>query len=496
MPERTQNNDSARTRIIWFNIAGLGAEPLYDLLADGRAPNLGRIFAQALRVERAVSVFPTSTVPCQAALATGCFPERHGLPGNTWMDRFGKQPKYRDYAQAQSALSLTGLGLFQASTAMLPPRAGPAPANSDLSGKARTLYEDIELRKTRSAVLYNPIGRGAHDWLRPARMDIAQFSLCRKNRLEFSHFENTVVKHMVQYIDGHAHLPRLIHFFLPGLDGYTHLHGARSQSGYVRTVLDPLIGQLLEAVGRKRPLEQYTFLLTSDHGHADVRSDRRHCVTNEDVAAVLREQGRRPFFFQSIENLKHVDIVLLNQGGSMHIMVQNGETFRWYDPPRLREDNIDLAVACHDASQKSLGPLAPDWLDIALIKDLERACYLVLRGRKLYEPDKYFAAPANRLRWPNAERRLLGAFSQRSADIILLPNYDQGFYFSADQQPHSGQHGNLSHHDALVPLLLAGPRVNPGTIHAASIVDVAPTLAAAFGTPFPTAQGKALMSFK
>jgi predicted AlkP superfamily pyrophosphatase or phosphodiesterase len=480
-----------QSRVVWVNIDGLCAAPFNELLADGKLANFKRVFAHCARVERAASVFPTVTLSCQASLATGCFPSKHGLIGNAWFDRFGKQPKFRNYADTNSALAIYGFKLLGAPTVVLPPRAGPALANNDLSGSARTIYEELGLHKVRSAVALNQISRGARDWIRPSRLDVAQFALCHDGHLEHSHFERTATKRAVHYIEDSRRLPRLFMAYFPGLDGHTHRHGPKTQAGYIRTVLDPLFGRLLDALMERHKLDEYNFFLTSDHGHAQTRDVRTHWVTDETVAAILRENGRRPFFLKGEERLKSVDTILLNQGGGMHIAVRNAETRHWYDPPRLREDLLALGVALIDASKKQRGQLHPGWLDIALVKDQESKRYIVLRDHKVYAPEKFFSFHAHKEKYPDAVRRLDGYFSQRSADLVLLSNYDSGFYFSADH-PKAGTHGGLDRQDSLVPLIVSGPNVRECAIPEASIVDVAPTIAAIFGAKLTTAQGKPL----
>jgi len=492
MPGTTDN----RPRVVWINVAGLSGPVFYELLDNGDLPNFGQAFRNSARVERCASVFPSATLPCQASLATGCHPGRHGILGNLWFDRFGKQPKYRNYAQNNSALDIMGLKLFGAPTAHLPPRAGPALANSDLSGSARTLYEELNLRKVRTGIVFNHISRGARDWLRPNRLDIAQFSMCQKGRLEFSHFERSTVRRAIHYLEDCRRLPRVFMVFFAGLDGHTHRHGVRAQHGYVRTVLDPLFGRLIEALREYDPphtdiLHDYTFVLTSGHGNAQAISDKHHAVASTDIAAILREHGRLPFFFETQERLKSVDCILLNHGGSMHIAVKNGETHNWYDPPNLRNDLFALGVALFDASRKPRGLIHPDWLDLILIKDNENKRYLVLKDHKVYEAEKFFLNKQYRNSYPDAPSRLCGHFAQRSADIILLSNYDQGFHFTV-KNPRASIHGGLAAHDSLAAMLFSGNRINPQIIPEASITQLAPTIASLFDTNITSAQGEPL----
>lgn len=57
-----------------------------DRVAD-RAPGLARLQAEGARAERLVPVFPSSTFPGHVSLATGTWPERHGIVDNRFHDR-------------------------------------------------------------------------------------------------------------------------------------------------------------------------------------------------------------------------------------------------------------------------------------------------------------------------------------------------------------------------------------------------------------------------
>jgi len=84
--------------------AGLAAEPPaptvvmlswdglrhdYPDLHPGEAqlPALARIAAEGVRARRLTAVFPANTFPGHVSLATGTYPDRHGIPDNVFFDR-------------------------------------------------------------------------------------------------------------------------------------------------------------------------------------------------------------------------------------------------------------------------------------------------------------------------------------------------------------------------------------------------------------------------
>src|SRR5262245_9600240 len=54
-----------------------------DMVSAELTPNLHRFQGEAERFENYCTVFPSCSRVVSASLATGCFPARHGLQGNT-----------------------------------------------------------------------------------------------------------------------------------------------------------------------------------------------------------------------------------------------------------------------------------------------------------------------------------------------------------------------------------------------------------------------------
>ena len=59
----------------------------HDYLDRMELPALSRMAREGLRAESLVPVFPSSTFPCHVSLATGTFPDTHGIVDNTFWDR-------------------------------------------------------------------------------------------------------------------------------------------------------------------------------------------------------------------------------------------------------------------------------------------------------------------------------------------------------------------------------------------------------------------------
>ena len=70
-------------RVIAIQFDGLRA----DALSEERTPNLLAVAKKGAWFQNHRSTFPTSTRVCVSSLATGVYPEKHGLPGNSLFSR-------------------------------------------------------------------------------------------------------------------------------------------------------------------------------------------------------------------------------------------------------------------------------------------------------------------------------------------------------------------------------------------------------------------------
>ncbi|HEU5182887.1 MAG TPA: ectonucleotide pyrophosphatase/phosphodiesterase [Candidatus Polarisedimenticolia bacterium] len=59
----------------------------YDYPERARAGTFSNLAAGGVRARRLIPPFPASTFPSHATLATGCYPERHGILNNRFLDR-------------------------------------------------------------------------------------------------------------------------------------------------------------------------------------------------------------------------------------------------------------------------------------------------------------------------------------------------------------------------------------------------------------------------
>src|ERR1700759_5144586 len=75
----TSNRGSVMRRAVIVTVDGLRK----DMISSEPTPNLAPFAGEAERLENYSTVFPSCTRVVSASLATGCFPARHGLQGNS-----------------------------------------------------------------------------------------------------------------------------------------------------------------------------------------------------------------------------------------------------------------------------------------------------------------------------------------------------------------------------------------------------------------------------
>src|ERR1700753_66572 len=80
----TSNRDSVMRRAVIVTGDGLRK----DMISSALTPNLARFCGEAERLSNYRTVFPSCPRVVSASLATGCFPARHGLQGNSvaWLE--------------------------------------------------------------------------------------------------------------------------------------------------------------------------------------------------------------------------------------------------------------------------------------------------------------------------------------------------------------------------------------------------------------------------
>lgn len=468
-------------RVLVLALDGVGADEMRAMLRAGALPRMAAmigaptadpdLFEHAYAVPDVLSILPSTTYAAWASVFTGEPAGRTGVPGNEWFAR----EERRFYAPAP--VSVEG-------------SADAAKVYSEgLVGsvlRAPTLYERADVR---SYVSLQAVHRGA-DLLTTPDLgvidDLAEASvegIAGEDAVEQEVYEEldlTAVESLLGTLSEHG-LPDLQVVYFPGVDLYTHVASPPldEQEAYLREIVDPAVGRILDEYRRQGALEDLRVVIVSDHGHTPVLDDDRHALGTEgddEPPAVLEAAGFRvrDFELELDDEEEDYQAVLAYQGAMAYVYLadrstcpEEGDRCDWSLPPRLEEDVLPVAAAFHGASESGAGvPGMRGALDLVLARPprapgREQLPFQVFDGRSLV-PISAYLARNTRPDLLDLERRLeglaTGPYGDRAGDVVLLTRtglerpIEERFYFSGHYR---SWHGSPTAQDSRITLLVA-----------------------------------------
>ncbi len=466
------------THILLIDIDGLRPDVFSEALGSGRIPQIARLVGGS-GLERGVQIpalapAPSITFCSQACLFTGAHPSQHGIPGNQFFDRFGLHsdgvPRHYafdvgDTLSADDAVRVFTEGL--ASQCLLIP----------------TIYERFADWGWRSVVAGNMYARGAETWLKPSLVNIARFT---KGGNLFGMSAEEYDRHIVQQAIDHITargLPEVLTIYFMGLDHESHHHGPEIQLDHLAKIIDPMIGELWDAITTLLPNSLTPNLLTvifSDHGQIRVTPDDRHSLRL--AFPFEREMGH---LFDALGLDVHdfpgedpdCDAVVASNGGLAQVYLQN-RTGRWADTPNFKRDVLPVGRAFWEAN--ATGKYASELegaLSGVLIRNIEKdgwyAPYHALTpDGEIVSLEEWFSEAHQFTNSPICQtyadpvHRLNCLASPMTGDLLLISNYAEGFYFGA---PITGVHGGLHPEDSAATLAFGFPGTAEAAAEAARI---------------------------
>jgi hypothetical protein len=456
----------APEHLILIDIDGLRPDVLLQAIDEGRLPNITRFLGGSerfLRVE-ALAPAPSITFASQACLFTGAHPRQHGVPGNQFFDRFGAQshgvPRHYAFDIGDTLAADDAVRVFSDSLAA---RCLQVP----------TLYEKLGQRGWKSVVASHMYATGADTWLPPSLVDLAR--LTKGGHLLGigpGEFDRRTLQNALEYLDHHD-LPEVITLYFMGVDHESHRLGPQAQAGYLCEALDPLVGRLWEVVGEKEKGSiQIATAVFSDHGQIGVPADDRHSLRlafpfEREIGHLFDALGLDVHDFPGED--PNCDAVVASNGGMAHVYLQNRRA-RWADPPDFERDILPVAQAFWEAH--SSGRYATELegaLAGVLVRNVERngwqAGYQALtpQGEMVSLEDWFRSQPADL--YADPVHRLDNLAGERSGDLLLISNYEQGFYFGGI---HAGVHGGLHPQDSNATMVFGWPGCSQETWDQAS----------------------------
>jgi arylsulfatase A-like enzyme len=497
--------------ILFFD--GLSRSEFDHLLNEGALPNLKReIVDRGLSFDTAVASIPSETYPNLGAMLTGLYPGHHGIPANIWLDR-------------RLRLSETHTNIFRIHSAA-----------DFLAPDAKTLYERLPAD---SVVVTSPMGKGAAVWAKNTFSIVASYLTWNWESLDRKTLDDAGDAYAGALQAGR--LPSIVFAHLLGPDEVAHADGPESPAfRSVMVNIDHSFGRLVRRLRRERVLDRILFVLVADHGNETygTTADAAELVhralishpTEADCAGancvLVPADGKRRKSYD-------VGDAQIAVGAYRGVMI-------WLPASRLPE-NVPGAFSAKPRKKPKRrrgAPLPPKITmpaasafaaalarapEVALVvtRGTEGGHVLVYgpKGRSeivreegegeppLYsyrvlageDPLGYAARPAlaafvtgepfdadewlaatSATAYPDLVVQLPEFFdSPRAPDVYLSPREGVGF-----RSGKAAGHGGLLRLEMVVPLVFAGPGVEPGHRPAARTVDLAPTILGWLGVPF------------
>ncbi len=479
-----------RARAVVLVIDALRARSLYAALDGGRLPRLAGLLQERgyVRFERCLAALPADTIPNHTTIFTGALPGRHEITGNEWFDRtldVGEPlaRRSREYLKFGSADD-PGLGRAWSFP-------GFALLETDLAPDVPTIYEALagaeaaRGRKVETAVVFDPVRRGGGEVASPGLLE-ALFGGKLFGFLEdFPKIDADAAAKAIARIEGDRP-PELLGLWFPGLDSWSHLEGpgpagaaGDRQAGYLERHIDPLIGEVADALDRRGLLAETLLVVSADHGQREVANDARHAISDREVYRALARAGLQvPLDRGGDVDVQSRDVGLVftggDNGGAALVSVRRPGA-GWGTAPGLDAlEPVAAALAAqpfveriHALGRATGAERAPvhAFVPVGARGGSDGAWTLVETGRR------------DRL----AERLAGLAGSARSGDLFVEARAP--YYFAVEGHTYRGEHGGADGEQDHVPLLIVNPPGHPRLAVDLPVgnEDIAPTIAAALG---------------
>ena len=233
-----------------------------SLVAAAPTPNLDRMAREGASSQALVPAFPSVSLINGVTISTGCWPERHGIVSNRFLD-----PEKGFYDHSRDADWLTG---------------------------CEHLHEAAERQGVRSAAL---------DWYGArsgTRGDLATVAVAHEHFEDHPHDDARAAEVVALLERPEAERPRLLLAYLRGPDSAAHFTGMDSDEtrAAVRST-DAAVGAVLSAIERHPQREAIDLLVTTDHGMVPVTHivNVTRILGRHDIAARSVSDGTTSFLY-------------------------------------------------------------------------------------------------------------------------------------------------------------------------------------------------------
>ena len=488
--------------VLFVIVDALAAEVVLPAMREGKLPTMASLAAAGTLREECISIFPSITPAATAALSTGEYPDRSGIPGAFWFDRDGDQVAY--YGDDWKAIRnegidaylrgfLTGLNYDRLRTATVfesMREAGRTAANLNLMWFKGPEPHELSVPKVFEWATSGDLPthlRGpdvllvgdfvSHDARTDATIELPVGGLMA--RFGFNDEKTAAALKALLSPDlfgtpGGA--PDLTVAYFPDNDFKSHDVGPENALPIVQAV-DDALGELIGGYGGLTPfLEKFAVVMTGDH------SQTRNLPPAEAA----------------------VDLDAMTPGFSV---VSGGGTFDAGNDvligTNMRSANVYFRDAYVERDLFVKHCLKDERIDQAVWRDGDRVTVRTAdRGELTFWPDGGGAADDFGGRWawegdlatvdgrdeggrisygeyPNAFERLATGCFDLAGDLWLTVRGGYEFVIPETTVHEGGSHGSLHRLDSTAPLLAAG--LDCEVPEAVRIVDVVPMIRRHFG---------------
>lgn len=484
-PSSVRASSPNSTQILLLAYDGVSRAVLYDLLREGKLPNLAALLGgddlrHAYLDDTFLSGLPSTTMPAWVSVQTGAGAAESGVTGNEYFVREAREfvcPAPVSFNDPEPTLAIYTDGYLNKQV-LVP-----------------SVYERIHSHDGDALVWVgmNHFFRGADKLLMTKRSVVAKalqgFIETELEKLEgnrsrdiYEDLDRAAIDTLVSELDQAKAIPDVLTLYISGTDLYTHVSKKspdESRIEYLVEVADPALGKVVAKLRGRHALDRRWVIVTADHGHTQVVHDTDHAIgVGEDgPAGVLVKRGfriRPPK--RKVDDKDPFSAVLALGGAMAYVYLADRSTCPaeknvrcdWQQPPRYREDVLAAAEALHQNNiDGKLVPAMRGKLDLIFVRkprpfvevDLPFEVYIG-RGRSqpiedyLREhPHPTYVALAERM-----HELAAGRHGERAGDILLLAHNgdrdtpDQRYYFA---EPYRSWHGSPSKLDSEIPLIVA-----------------------------------------
>ena len=288
-------------RFVFIIIDGAPYAIFKGLLENGDLPNIKKYVVDPGSLNKAVSVFPSTTGPAFIPFFMGLYPGTANIPGIRWLSKSKFHTLHRFKRPGVcSYMGLDGLR-FEA----------------DLPSGFPTLFNFFSPVSN----IYNLLARGCPPaknltrWIKPFVYTYAHFSHRWRfvNRIAIRQFHKAIEAD-----------DRFVMCLFPAVDTFSHLSDIQSPQVFqTYREIDTAIGNLVHTLQKTNTLEETLILITSDHGMTNTH-------THIDVPQHLDDGGWRCLHYPKIWRQGTVSASMVSGNGMTHLYIKNsGEGKGW-----------------------------------------------------------------------------------------------------------------------------------------------------------------------